>query len=341
MSYKRLLAVATLISLVPATLLAEKMSVPLFSLDGKEYLLEDIDSKLQHTYRKAEAKAQKKKAKVVKQAMLHAYFATIAEKNKTTIDEVSLSLVPATAADDKQIQKFYDDNKEKIGAPLKEVIPLIKARLEVTSRQMKAELLIEELINNGRFVSFLPAPVAPVLKMDLTPFPSKGKESAPIKLVELADYRCPHCVTAKKVVDDIIKEFPDQVQFFYVDYPVLDRGMPGISTYVSHGAYCAGNQGKYWPFHDKSYRMGSRLSKSSPLTIAKELGLDQDKFTACMATKDESSFGTYVQKAIDLAQMLGVSSTPSFFINGQAQEFQNLEKDLKKEIERRLKNMKK
>ena len=337
MMYKRLFTLATLASFVSASAIAAD-TPSLFSLNGKEYQLKDLSPRLQQAYHSIELKAKEGKEQVLEQAMLDAHISAIAAKTKKTIEEVRNDLLKVDPIEDEEIQTFYERFKDRIGAPLEEIEPRIRQTLEEQKRQKKIQSLIAELKNKGQFVSLLPVPEAPVFEMDLKPYPSKGKASAPIKLVEFADYRCSYCKKAKSAVDNVLKEYPNQLQVFYIDYPVLDRGIPGVSTEIAQGAYCAGKQKKYWDFHDKGYEDPSNLSSESPESIAKELGLNQSKFNECMASKEAEN---YMKDSIALAQKLGVSGTPTFFINGQRQNFRNIEQDLKQEIERRLKSKKK
>ncbi len=334
---KRLFTLVSLATVVSINALSTnalaKEATPLFKLNGKEYQLNDLSPRLQQAFHSIELKAKEGKERVLEQAMLDAHFAALAAKDNKTVEEIQKELLKVDPIEETDIQAFYEQYKDRIGAPLKDVEQRIRQTLEEQKQVQQMQSLVDELKSKGKFASLLPVPKAPVFEMNLKPYPSKGKASAPIKLVEFADYRCHYCQKAKSAVDKVFKDYPDQLQVFYIDYPVIDRGVPGISTEVAQGAYCAGKQGKYWAFHDKGYEIAASLTNDSPESIAKELNLNQSKFNACIASKEAD---TYMKDSIALAQKLGITGTPTFFINGQRQNFRNLEQDLRQEIERRL-----
>ena len=330
--HKQFCVLATVLSVMSASAFADSRET-LFSLNGKQYQVKDISPKLQQAYYSIELKAKEAKEQVLTQAMLDAHFAQVAKKSKKTIESVRSELLKIAAVTDDDVQAFYEQYKDRIGAPLEEIAPRIRETLEEQKRQQKAQELITELKSKGQFVNLLPAPEAPVFKMDLSAYPYKGKAGAAVKVVEFADYRCHYCKKAKEAVDNVLKDYGDKVQFYYIDLPVLDRGTAGVSTQVAQGAYCAGKQGKYWAFHDMGYDDPSSLNNESPALFAKKLGLDMKKFNQCLGSKEAEN---YIKKAAELADKLGVSGTPMFFVNGQMQSFRNIEQDLKQEIDRRL-----
>jgi protein-disulfide isomerase len=78
---------------------------------------------------------------------------------------------------------------------------------------------------------------------------------------------------------------------------------------------CAGDQGAYWPYHDKLFSDELGLSRDAYLQYAADLGLDSNAFETCL---DSDEFKDFVQEDMDFALNLGVRSTPTFFINGLA-----------------------
>ncbi len=77
---------------------------------------------------------------------------------------------------------------------------------------------------------------------------------------------------------------------------------------------CAGEQNAYWPYHEKLFSSDA-LGNSVYVQYAQELGLDMTSFQACI---DEHKYQKDIQADSDFAINLGISSTPTFFINGLA-----------------------
>ena len=164
-----------------------------------------------------------------------------------------------------------------------------------------------------------PTPTAEVLPstrnypVGTTPegYPYKGNPDAKVTVVEYSDYQCPFCRRAEPTVSQLLTEYGDKIRFVYRDYPLQfhQRAMP-----ASIAAHCGAEQGKYWQFHENLMKEQGDLSDDDLKKRATAIGLDGAKFAACFEAKK-------VQPAIDVAfkegQSLGVTGTPSFFVNGR------------------------
>jgi len=149
------------------------------------------------------------------------------------------------------------------------------------------------------------------------PAASKGSEDAPITIVEFSEYECPYC---KKYIDEsyfkILEEYGDEVFYVFRDYPL---GFHKHSQNTAEAARCAGDQGKYWEYHDKLFEEQETWKAESDATdllvsYAEELGLDKEKFSSCLT---EGKFVDAIKSDFELGQKVGVSGTPSFFVNGR------------------------
>ena len=102
---------------------------------------------------------------------------------------------------------------------------------------------------------------------------------------------------------------------------IIFRHMPLESIHpnarpASIASICAQKQEKFWPMHDKLFANQQDLNEGNYKAWGKELGLDAAAFEACL--KDESGeVSKIVDKDLNLAQKIGVNSTPTFFVNGK------------------------
>lgn len=136
-----------------------------------------------------------------------------------------------------------------------------------------------------------------------------GSEKAPVQIIEFADYECPYC---QKVNDDLKKlreQFGDQVSLVYKDFPLP---MHPLAARAAEAARCAGEQGKFWEFHDSLFQ-SKKLHTTEMKQEARAEKLDGDRFDKCL---DSGSEAALVKKDSQEAQKLGLQGTPSFFING-------------------------
>lgn len=146
----------------------------------------------------------------------------------------------------------------------------------------------------------------------------EGKIGSPVTLIEYGDYSCSACYGISSVVDAITKEYQDQLQYVFRNYP-LTKSHPN-SMAASAAAEAAGLQGKYWEIHSQLFEQQSsweELSVSDRTDyfkkLASSLGLDIDKFTTDMASSAVSKKITYDQ-ALGNKQLL--DATPTFYLNG-------------------------
>ncbi len=99
------------------------------------------------------------------------------------------------------------------------------------------------------------------------------------------------------------------------------------SHWAAYAAECANEQGKFWTMHDKLYAVWSgenvgTYTKPNLKRYAAEIGLDTGAFNQCLDTDKPASV---IQADIAEATRLGVSGTPTFFINGQMMQLTSLD----------------
>jgi protein-disulfide isomerase len=106
-------------------------------------------------------------------------------------------------------------------------------------------------------------------------------------------------------------KYGDKVRFVHQDFPLDNHPR---AFYASRASRCANDQGKYWEFHRDMLKRPTDFSDTDLQGRAERLKLDMTAFNACVASNrhDESIRST--QKA---GQDLGVTGTPTFFINGR------------------------
>ncbi|MCW5834035.1 MAG: thioredoxin domain-containing protein [Labilithrix sp.] len=141
--------------------------------------------------------------------------------------------------------------------------------------------------------------------------PTKGPESAPLTIVEFADFQCPHCGQFAPVIDKVVESRKSEVRFAYKFY-VLGK-FPN-SENAARAAIAAGKQGKFWEMHHLIFANQENLSQQGLDSMAKELGLDVGRLHADMQAPDTAE---RIAKDRKLGEDLKIEGTPSIFINGR------------------------
>ena len=136
-----------------------------------------------------------------------------------------------------------------------------------------------------------------------------GSKSAPVLVVEFADYECPYCQRVAPDIKKITDEFGGKIALAYKDFPLP---MHSHAEKAAEAARCAGQQGKFWEFHDELFERKG-LDVDQLKAAARALHLDSAGFDRCLDSGKESA-AVAQDRADGLG--LGLSGTPSFFING-------------------------
>jgi protein-disulfide isomerase len=140
--------------------------------------------------------------------------------------------------------------------------------------------------------------------------PSVGPDDAPVTIVEFSDFNCPYCKKFhQETFVKLMAAYGDQVRFVYRDFPITSAE----SFVAAQAANCAGRQGAYWAFHDALFSGSLGLGRAAYDGYAGKLGLNIPALDACLDSGDEA---TEVTADAQAASELGVTGTPTFFING-------------------------
>lgn len=139
---------------------------------------------------------------------------------------------------------------------------------------------------------------------------SMGPPSAAVTIVEFADYQCPFCRKADRVLTAIRDRHPHDVRVVYRHYPLA---IHDSAVAAARAAECASLAGKFEPFHHLLFANAESIGQNTWVWFAKEAGItDTAGFQSCIARAD--SFPQIAQDRAD-GERLGVEGTPTFLIN--------------------------
>ena len=144
-------------------------------------------------------------------------------------------------------------------------------------------------------------------------FHSIGPKDAPIKIVEFSDFQCPFCQRwHQEVYEPLLAAYPGKIQFIYRNLPLTSLHPEAFAA--AEAALCAGDQNVFWQYHDKLFNSES-LGQMVYEQYAYELSLDIPAFVDCIT---EHKYQDVILADSNFAIDLGISSTPTFFVNGLA-----------------------
>jgi protein-disulfide isomerase/rhodanese-related sulfurtransferase len=139
-----------------------------------------------------------------------------------------------------------------------------------------------------------------------------GNPDASVTVVEFGDFKCPACRQAEIAAKKIREKFGDKIRFAFRQYPLIN--VHAESEKAAEAAECAGQQGKFWQAVDMFYDHQQDLSLPAINRYAGEMGLNSQKFVACL---QKGEMVPRVTRDLMDGQALGVHATPTFFVDGQ------------------------
>jgi protein-disulfide isomerase len=166
--------------------------------------------------------------------------------------------------------------------------------------------------------------------------PSFGTAGAPVALVEFSDFECPYCREEAKILrENLAKEYPKQVHFYYLDYPLESLHPWAKSAAIAGRCIFHQNASAFWDYHDWIFASQEGINpdnlKSKILDFMKDKGgVDASQLSTCMDSKATES---EVERTKAEGRSLEVSSTPTLFVNGRRMVGSVQWEDLKRVID--------
>lgn len=217
----------------------------------------------------------------------------------------------AAAPTEAEVKELYDANARRMrGKTLEEVRPDVEAAVRQRKQGERYQVYIEELRKKYGANVTLPFPDLPRFEVSADDDPFQGPAAAPVTIVQFAEFQCPFCGKAREALDQVLKDYPDQVRIVFRDFPL---GFHGRAIPAAVAANCAADQGKYWEVHDKLMANQQALEEADLERVARDVGLDIQKWKTC---RDDPAREAEIRKDMADGQAVGVSGTPAFFING-------------------------
>ncbi len=139
-----------------------------------------------------------------------------------------------------------------------------------------------------------------------------GSKNPKITIVEFSDFACPYSKNSFPKIREISLKYKNDIKFIYRDMPLREN-----SVDLAIVARCAGEQGLFWPMHDKLFQNQGVSASDDLLELAKQIGAEKNKLKNCFETK---KYLAQIQKDFSDGETLEIKGTPTWFINGNKME---------------------
>ena len=276
-------------------------------LNGEKITVGDLQKEEGNKLLQAQYQAYLAQQKALDELIDNRLLQMEAKRENITLEALLDREVNKKVADptEEQLQIYYDDlsPKDSYAALRDKILDRIRQR-----RISKARSAYVQTLRGKADILITLAP--PTADFSIGNAPRLGPADAPVRLVEFADYECPYCVRMNPQIKKLREEFGDKISVYYKDLPLPMHAQAGKAA---EAARCAGQQEKYWEYHDLLYS-GGGMGAAQLKQYATDLKLDRSKFDKCL---DSGAQADAVQSDYKEAQQLGLSGTPSFFLNGR------------------------
>jgi protein-disulfide isomerase len=226
----------------------------------------------------------------------------------------------------RHLQLYVPNVQVTVGDPVPSPLPgfqqvTVRASLGAASEERLFHVSKDgRKIVTGSVYDIAGNPFQPELeKLTTAGFPSIGTPGAPVVIVLFSDFQCQYCrEEAKMLREHLVKAYPTEVRLYFKDYP-LEQIHPWAKT-ASVGGRCVFKQNAdaFWEYHDWVFENQAALTAENVKTriheFAKSKNWNMEQLEACMVSPEA---GAEVDRSAAEARSLGVSSTPTMFINGR------------------------
>jgi len=200
---------------------------------------------------------------------------------------------------EESLKVFYE------GVDTTEPFEAMRDKIKDHLRERRIAKAKDEYMKGLRKQASISIPIAPPrTSVSLTDVRLRGVADAPLTLVEYADYECPYCQQIDPDLAKIEAEYKGKIAFVYKDFPLP---MHSHAQKAAEAAQCAGNQNKYWEYHD-ALLASKQLEIPELKAAATALGLDGDAFNKCLDTGQAVG---QVKKNFNEGLDLGISVHPA------------------------------
>ena len=288
-----------------------KVGDEIISLDEVQHA---IHGQLAQIERQRHSLINQKLEEVIEKRLL----AQEAKKRGITVEQLVKGEVDAKTSEilDAEVSDFIEENRARL-PQVDEAELRLKVRDFLGSQKMnqQRQAYVQTLREQGKVTVYLEEPLSARVQLSSQEGFARGPKDARVTIVEFSDYQCPFCKAIRSTVNEIFARYAGKVKWVFRDFP-SERLHP-TAPKAHEAARCAGEQGKFWEYHDVLFERSPQHSPEELQQYARDLHLSSSVFSDCLAN---DKYQREVASDLQEGTRMGVSGTPTFFINGRMAE---------------------
>lgn len=146
----------------------------------------------------------------------------------------------------------------------------------------------------------------------------RGDKNAKLTWIEYSDTECPFCKRFHPTMLKMMDEYKGKVKWVYRHFPLSFHQNAQKEDEALECASALGGNEAFWKYLDKIFERttsnGTGFALDQLVPLAKELGLNENKFKACI---DSGKYAAHVQTDLTGGSNAGVNGTPGSFLIGK------------------------
>ena len=207
-----------------------------------------------------------------------------------------------------ELQALYIVQKEQLRRSFDEIKPQLRQLLKQARLQEARQDYYRRLREQAGVSIFLQKPRVVVAH---DPARLRGNPEAPVVIVEFSDFQCPYCRSVEPTLKKVLAKYEGRVSLAYRDLPLRD--IHPQAQLAAEASRCAGEQGRFWEYHDLLLENPNKLTREGLVEQARGLKVDEKQFDSCLSS---GKYKAQIEQDRQLGLKAGLTGTPGFFING-------------------------
>jgi len=297
------------VSVSPKSTTPPKSGPPLAMVDGQPITEDDLLPQVEGALRPLRDQEYQIKKRALDSLITQRIVDMEAKKKGVSADKLYEQEVDAKIAEptDVELKAIYAVQKEQ-NRSFEEMKAQIQQNLKRARIQQARQEYSTHLREQAKVSVMLNPP-----RVDVAVDPSRvrGNPKAKVMIVEFSDFQCPYCGKVEATLKSVLAKHEGVVALSFRDMPL--SAIHPFAYGAAEAARCAGEQGKFWEYHDLLFADQNKLDQSGLLDKARSLKLDEKQFNTCTSSE---KYKTQIQQDSQDGTRVGVNGTPGFFING-------------------------
>jgi protein-disulfide isomerase len=308
---------------------------PLAEIDGVPVTAQEVDKAIGAPLAKLQEQIYNLKRQKLEELINATLLTREARKEGLSVPALLDAEVTSKLAlvSEQEVETFYEKNKARVPGDPTTARQQVRIHLQNQRIAAKKQEYFQLLRSKAKVAVHLQPPPVHRVEVATNGAPFKGPARAPVTMVKFEDFHCPFCKKVQPTMAQVLSKYGKKIRLVHRDFPI--DSIHSAARNAHEAARCANEQGKFWQYHDVLYANAPKADAAELKSYAKEVGLDVTAFERCVAS---GKFRDVVQKDVDEGTRLGVTGTPTFFINGRllsgAEPFERFATIIDEEISR-------